>query len=402
MYPEPSYPMVALMNHTGFNLSCLGNHDFDGKIDALRNVINRSNFRYLCANVYAHDSLRLHVEPYKIFEIDGVRIGVLGLIHRTENGFPETHPNNVKGLTFRPPMEVAMEYGWLRDRCDIFILLVHQLYNETVDMAMQYPFADVIIGSHTHRKIDSTELHNNVLVTEAENNLNYVAHITLQLTDGKITKKEAHLMNVNNFSKKDVTVQKMVDEFNNDEALNQVVAEAAADISNYEEMGSMMADAIRVETGADIALENPGGVRLATIPKGPITLGTIYKFDPFNNEVIEYNLTGDELLKLIIASYYIDKNRAPYVSGITYEMHLDDQAKVIKLDVKMENGAPLNLKSTYKVVLNSYLAMVAKFEKNDPGRTAPNTAAFYTIQYLEKQKKIDYQGVKRVKVIIND
>ena len=396
MHPEPSYPMTALMNKVGFNLSVVGNHEFDGDIDAFRNVVNRSNFRHVCANMYAHDSLRLHVEPYKIFDADGVRIGVLGLIQQGANGLPDTHPEKVKNITFRPLEKVAEQYVWLRDRCDIFVLLVHEGYNECVQLANNYPYADVIISGHSHTRIDKTELHNGVLITQSESNLKYVTHIAIQLTDGKITKKEARLSDVNAFPRKDDDVQAMTDEFNNNESLNRVLTQVVNDFDNYEELGYMMTDAIRIETNADIALQNPGGVRMETFPKGPMTVRDVYQLDPFNNEIIEYHLTGEEILRLIEAAYIAENKQPPYVSGITYEMESDKQGRVKKLQAKMNDGSQLNPEHSYKVVMNSYLAAVSRYEKTDPGKTLFRTTAEVTIEYLEKQPTVDYHGVKRM------
>jgi len=88
MYPD-SYPMVALMNKAGFNLSIVGNHEFDGKVDGLRSMVNNSNFRYICANMYAPDSMRLHVDPYRFFDVGDVRIGALGLLQISPGGLPD-------------------------------------------------------------------------------------------------------------------------------------------------------------------------------------------------------------------------------------------------------------------------------------------------------------------------
>ena len=398
MHPEPSYPMVALMNKVGFNLSNIGNHEFDGKIDAFRNVINLSDFRHVCANMYAHDSLRLHVEPYKIFEINGVRIAVLGLVQQGINGLPDTHPDNVKNISFRSPMEAAKQYGWLRYFCDVFVLLAHDEYEESIKLANKYPFADVLICGHSHTRIEKTELHNNVLITQSESHLKYVTHITIQLIDGKITNKEACLLNVNASSRKDADVQAMVDDFNNNESLNRVLTQAVTDFRSYEELGCLMADAIRIEASADIAFQNPGGVRMDTYPKGPVTVGTVYRLDPFGNETMMYYLTGEEIMRLIEAAYIIENKQAPYVSGITYEMELDKQKQIKKLHVKMEDGSRFNLQRKYKVVMNSYLAAVCKYEKADPGQSLFRTTADLTIEYLEKQPAVDYKGVKRANV----
>jgi len=398
MHPEPSYPMTALMNKVGFNLSCLGNHEFDGKIDALRNVINRSEFRHVCANMYAPDSMRLHIEPYKIFEINGVRIAVLGLLQRGVSGLPDTHPDNVKNITFRSTEEVAKQYSWLRNISDVFILLVHDDHESNILMAKQYPFADLLIGGHSHTRVEGTELHNNMLVTQAESHLKYVTHITLQITDGKVTKKEARLLDINAFPGKDEDVQAMVDDFKNNKALNRVLTRAVTDFGSYEELGCLMADAIRIEAGADIAFQNPGGVRRETYPKGPLTVSTVYELDPFGNETWMYNLTGQEVLRFIEAAYIAENKQPPYVSGITYEMELDKQKQIKKLQVKMADGSKLNLQRTYKVVMNSYLAAICKYKKADEGRSIFRTTSDFTIEFLEKQPAVDYKGIKRIKI----
>ncbi|MBQ2077362.1 MAG: metallophosphoesterase, partial [Bacteroidales bacterium] len=47
-YPKPSYPITQLMNEVHFDLSTLGNHEFDIGVDGLRNVVDWSNFDYVC------------------------------------------------------------------------------------------------------------------------------------------------------------------------------------------------------------------------------------------------------------------------------------------------------------------------------------------------------------------
>jgi len=396
-----SHPVITLMNRAGFNLSLVGNHEFDGDLDGLRSMVNNSNFRYICANMYVHDSMRVHVEPYRFFEIDGVRIGVLGLLQLGPNGLPDSHPEKVKDVNFSPVKQVADQYSWLRNQCDVFILLVHDLLSECIELANQYPIADVLISGHSHRLIDKTELHNGVLLTQSDSQLKYVTQITIQLADGQITKKESRVYDINAFSHGDADVQAMVDEFNNNEALHRELSHAITDFNSYEELGYFMTDAIRIETGADISFQNPGGVRMRTFPKGAITVRDIFRLDPFNNEIIEFHLTGEEVLRLIEAAHIAEGKQPPYVSGITYEMELDDQRNIKSLNVKLTDGSRLNLQRSYNVVMNSYLAAVSQFERNDPGKSIFRTTNEVTIEYLEKQPAIDYQGVKRMVIIRN-
>jgi len=397
-YPIVSYPIVSLMNKAGFNLSAVGNHEFDSTPAGFREVMNSSNFRYVCANMYAPDTMRLHVEPYRIFECNGVRIGVLGLIQLSTNGLPDSHPKNLANIHFRSPLKVAQEYAWLRDRCDVFIILSHNGYEEDLALAKEYPIADVILGGHSHSKIEGT-MSNGVLVTQAEKQLKYVTELTLKLADGKVIEKKAHLINVKDNPKKDEKVQAMVNEFNDNKELKRVVAQAKESFLNKEELGCMMADAIRIESGADIALQNSGGVRLDSFPAGPISLGDVYRLDPFGNEMIMYNMTGDEVIKMIFATCKSDNYGPGYVSGIKYTITFgNDKDDMRDVKVWMPDGSPIDKKRVYKVTMNSYIATVSDFEKKNEGQNLFRTCSDAIIDYLAQQSVVDYKGVSRVTI----
>ena len=64
----------------------------------------------------------------------------------------------------------------------------------------------------------------------------------------------------------------------------------------------------------------------------------------------------------------------------------------------MDDGSRLSMQKTYKVVMNSYLSAVSKYEKADPGQSLFITCAEMTIRHLDKQPAVDYKGVKRMTV----
>ena len=147
-YLIPSYPMIALMNQTGFNGSTLGNHEFDAQ--SLPRLIGLSNFRYICANIFPSDSANIRTIPYQIFDVEGLKVGVVGAIQLNPNGIPSTHPDNLKGIRFKPANEIIPRYEWLSKVCDVTILLSHLGYQADVEVANQFPWFDLIIGGHTH------------------------------------------------------------------------------------------------------------------------------------------------------------------------------------------------------------------------------------------------------------
>ena len=188
-YVIPAYPMVALMNITGFNASTLGNHEFDAH--SLARLTGLSNFRYICANVFPDDSTGIRLVPCQIFDVEGLKVGVIGAIQLSPQGIPSTHPDNLKGIHFKPAVEVLPQYEWLSKTCDATILLSHLGYPDDIEMANSFPWLDLIIGGHTHTQLKGDEVHNGILVTQNKNKFGKVTYITLTVEDGKVTDKKA-------------------------------------------------------------------------------------------------------------------------------------------------------------------------------------------------------------------
>lgn len=396
MYPEVCGPMVALMNAVGFNYSTLGNHEFDDGIDALRTVVNNSNCRYLCANINVPDSLRLHIEPFHIIRCGDIRIALLGLVQVGENGYPDAHPKKFSTVTFRDPIEVAREYAWLRQVSDVFIVLSHNGFEDDMKFAEAFPEVDVIIGGHSHTRVDGTQLFDGVLITQAQRDLKYATETTITLENRKIVDRQAELINIADYSRKKPEIQAMVDRFSDNETLNRVLT-TASEFTCKEELGCLMADAMRVQTNADIGVQNSGGVRYETKPAGNFTVGDVYRLDPFGNELVMYTLSGVEVLEMLAAVCRADDYGPAYVSGIRYEILLGkDNKEVKKVVVKMPDGSKFDRKRSYRVVMSSYIASVADYKKADEGQNLSLVSSDQLIKYLEQQEKVDYKGVKRI------
>ena len=395
-YKEPSYPMTALMNAVGFHASAMGNHEFDLKPEGFRRQASRSTFRYLCANLIAPDSLPMPVLPYQIFDCEGVRVGVLGVVQRGAQGTPDTHPDNVRGLRFLPEEETIRRYAGLSDSCEVAILLSHCGYEADQQWAEKFPFWDVIIGGHTHTKVPGNTFQGNVLITQAENKLRYATLTQIKLSDGKVVSKTSELIDVRAASHEQELATAMVDYFSHNEALAQVLTQVEADLTTYEELGALMVDAYRAESGAEIALLNAGGVRYDNQPKGPMTVGDVLRLDPFGNESLLYQLTGKEVEQLVIECRAADGCGAPYVSGISYRLVADktDPARVKQLQIYDEAGRKLNRKKSYTVMVSSYVAAICPLLSDKPAQRLYTQTADLIIRFLSKQSTINYQGVK--------
>ncbi len=389
-YDPVNYPMIELMNRTGFDLSTVGNHEWDGDVDNLRNDIKRANFPFLCANVFVPETVNLDIKPFVTMEHQGVKMAVVGMIEVRHDGIPGAHPDKLKLVSFKNPKVVLPDYKYLRNENDVVILLSHCGFEDDLELAKANPWLDAIIGGHSHTLIEQPSETNGVLITQSGSHLKYATLMKLRVKGHKVVGKEAIVLDVNKVRNRKPEIKKLVNEFNDAPALNEPIATAKTKFETSEELGCMMTDAFREMSGADFAFQNTGGVRVNYLKQGPITVKDVYSIDPFNNDVVVYQMTGNQVKKFILDSYRKNGGHPSFVSGMTYKISDDGRSVWVNMD-----GANFSTNKVYKVAFNSYMASTVNIESVDEGRSMFKTSEEMIIDYLRKHKVVDYQGVAR-------
>ena len=393
-YNPVNFPMIDLMNKVGFDVSTVGNHEWDANVENLQNNIEQANFPFLCANVFIPNTLNLDIKPYTIIENQGIKIAVVGMIELRHDGIPGAHPKNLTEVNFKPASVVLPDYKYLSNENDLMVLLSHCGFEDDMELAQANPYLDVIIGGHSHTLIENPHEVNGVLVTQSGSHLEYATLHLFDIKDGNVIKKGATVLNVKDFNKKSAELQSMIEEYNNSPSLNEAIAVATTKFENREELGCMMTDAIREISKADFAFQNTGGVRVNYLKKGPITVKDVYMIDPFNNEIVAYQMTGAQVEKFIINSYKKNGRYPSHVSGMRYEVV--GNGNKLKANIITDKGK-FSKSATYKVAMNSYMASTVNIESLDDGQSQYMTSEEMMIEFLRKQKTVDYKGVARVK-----
>ena len=393
-YNPVNYPMIALMNEVGFDLCAVGNHEWDADVDNLRNDIERAHFPFLCANVFIPDGLNLDIKPFVAFEHQGVKMAVVGMIEVRHDGIPGAHPKNLTQVSFKRAHDVLPQYRYLREQNDVVILLSHCGIEDDMELAQASPWLDAIIGGHSHTLIEKPSETNGVLLTQSGSHLKYATLVKLRVKDHKVIRKEAIVLDVNKVSKEKPEIKQEVNAFNDAPALNEPIAVAKTKFESPEELGCMLTDALREVSGADFAFQNTGGIRVTHLKKGPITVKDVYSIDPFNNEVVVYQMTGQQLKRFMVNTYKKNGGYPSFVSGMTYEVN--DDGNHINVFLAPDHGT-FGKDKIYKVAMNSYMASTVNIESIDDGQSMFMTSEEMLIEFLKKQKEVDYQGVTRTR-----
>lgn len=149
---------VSLMNMMGYDVVCLGNHEFDKGSASLAKQLKKANFTIVCANYkFKNRKLARIIKPYTVLTINNQRIGVFGL---TTNLKGLVSPTTEKEVEYLDPIETAKVMVQIlkeKEHCDLIICLSHlgldQIREEDISdkiLVNQVNGIDLIIGGHSH------------------------------------------------------------------------------------------------------------------------------------------------------------------------------------------------------------------------------------------------------------
>ena len=153
-----------LMSMMKYDLSTIGNHDFDNGIDGLYAQMPNATFEFVSANYdFKNTVMNSFVKPYKVFNKNGIKVGVFGLGIQLEGLVDK---KMYKETVYNNPVETAQEMVRIlkkEQKCDLVICLSHLGYKynkEDSDKISDLKLAavtkdiDLIIGGHTHTFLD--------------------------------------------------------------------------------------------------------------------------------------------------------------------------------------------------------------------------------------------------------
>ena len=146
---------IEMLNALRYDCVTLGNHELDNGIEALCARLKNLECPCICANLdLSPFELGQYVKPYTIIERGGRRIGIIGLESDISTNVSKTTSSRIDQLD---NLEVTLKYADLLhdvEKCDLIILLSHAGYDEDQALAPNLRWVDLIIGGHTHTRLD--------------------------------------------------------------------------------------------------------------------------------------------------------------------------------------------------------------------------------------------------------
>ncbi len=394
-HDEPTIEATNLMN---FDAGTVGNHEFDeGGTEMLRLIdgghredgkqlkdgvdtsdpdFPGADYPYVSANVTYADSGRYVLPPFTVVKREGVKVGIIGV---TTTETPSiVVPDAVAPFKFGDLSDAVNKQVRVLNRLGVhtIVVLAHaggfqdpgkdpagEILDETKQMS---PDVDLVVAGHTHSLLNTRV--NNALVVQA---YKYgTAFDKVRLTVDRRTKDVVDsTADVVTTYDDGVTPQPelsdLVQTFKDRIApvASRVVGTAAApstrDVtaSGESSLGDLIADAQAHETGAQIALMNPGGIR-ADLKAGQLTFGDLFAVQPFDNGLVKMTLTGANLKAVLEQQFRAAEadDKILQVSGIeeTYDRSRAEGDRITSLT--LSDGTAIDPAASYTVAANSFLA----------------------------------------------
>lgn len=387
--------IAELVKACGYDAMTAGNHDWNYGKDRLKELAKLADVEMLTGNVVNESGEQFFDNEYYVETTskDGqeLKVGIFGVID--PDIYSKTAGTNVEGLTFTDSAEYAiMAADELEEMgCDVVIALTHTY--DPVSLASKVDGVDLWLAGHEHVDIDSevtTPDGSKSCVIENAYYLYEAGLIDLDCSldsDGEVVSIDINADKADYSAaqnlEENAEVKAVLDNIKSEQSviLNEVVGSTPQDLDGVWEdlridetnLGRAVTDAYLLETGADIAFENAGGIR-ASVKKGDLTYGDIIGISPFGNYIVTKQITGKQLVEILETSIDIQKksiaandsgeydawpeNSGSYLqtSGITVEYNLDlDYGKRV-ISVKVGNE-PLDDNKLYTVATNNFVAV---------------------------------------------
>ena len=393
-----THPMIQALNLLKYDVWVLGNHEFNYGLDILERNIKNFNGTVICSNIKYEDSGKDYVSPYHIFDINGVRIAIIGAITPFIKIWEASNPDHFKNLNFPNPLDsIKQTVKSIEGQYDILVGAFHISRNEsfggTFKIAEAIPEFDVIFAGHEHALY--TENINGTWVLEPKCFGSHVSFATFDLKKNeegkwKLTKTNAETISTKGVNSSEVIMNKFkwVHDMSID-YINLVIGEIKSDFIN----------GVDYITGNDIVTTMPraqiedtalmdfintvqtfyakseiSAIALFNInqnvKKGQLKRKDIINIYKYDNTLRGVNIKGENLLRYMeyMAGYYQTieegditiafnpKYRAydlDLFSGVNYDIDISQPVGSRIKNAKI-NGKPIDKNATYKLASNNY------------------------------------------------
>jgi len=371
---------LEFMNSLSYDAMCFGNHEFDNYEKTpqyLNDFVAKAGFPIVCSNVDFSEvpALRGKTAPYLIIERNGQKFGLIGLLTEDTSEISDPGKNIALGYHITAARQAVSQ---LQGKgINKIIALTHIGWDYDTELARQVSGIDLILGGHSHTLPDvyPTVIGEKepTLVVQAEAYGKYLGRLDLAFDGrGVIVKQSGSLMTIKD-APEDPAYAAMLAKYQGpiDQLQKAIVGRTLVDLdaerthirTEETNFGNLVADAMLSKAApakAQIAVVNGGSIRI-TIPAGDISMGQLQTAIPFNNDMVVFNLKGEDLVAALengVSKVEDVEGRFPQVAGMRFTWKIGEEPGQRVRSVEIRSGdsyQPLDRSTAYRIATSRYL-----------------------------------------------
>ncbi|SDL15520.1 5'-nucleotidase [Maridesulfovibrio ferrireducens] len=354
--------VFGAMNLMGFDVSTLGNHEFDRGSNFLAKCLTNKKFPTVVSNLEINPSNRLlkHVKPYTVIERNLVRVGFMGLILPnlkmiSNPGTATAVKSNLIEIARSTALKLKKE-----EQANIIVLLSHLSIEDQKTILEAVPEIDIICGGQSHKDIlpgqelIARDAPTPGIMVQCGARGRFVGVLKLQIEDGYINKHDWTIIPVT----ASISPNKKTFDFiqaNINGLQSPTVLATSTQPLNTEvkviriqdvPVGKLVSSILQDKFKTDVAFQNSGGIRGdKIIPAGPIKANDVDTMFPFGNTVTIIKVTGETLKQVLERSVHkLPESSGGYLqtSGVKYTLDLKGTPQEITVT---EQGKPIGIRT---------------------------------------------------------
>ncbi|USK64421.1 bifunctional metallophosphatase/5'-nucleotidase [Peribacillus frigoritolerans] len=379
-------PTIEFLNLLHFDVGTPGNHELDEGVNEMKRLIHGgynkktgyfqgANTAYSSANIINRKSGIPLLPPYVIKQMDGIKIGFIGVVTKETNMY--VSPENRKEVEITDEVSaINRTVKLLKEKgIKVIVVLAHNSAksekagaNSTgalVEMAPKIDDeVDVIFAGHSHEYANTVAA--GKLIVQANSNGKAFSQVNLEIDPHSkiIVKKQAKIIATSHHHiKPDEETVALLNKYRKrlGSNFNQVIGEMPEEIRRNQDangespLAKMIAESEREAMGVDIAFVHQGEMR-KSLKKGKITVEDLYTNVPMGHSVSKLILTGEQIKLALEQQWTKDYENRLQTVGLTYDWEAKAPIGSRVVVLKDKTGQKIQPNKEYEVAVSNYLA----------------------------------------------
>ncbi len=362
------FSTIEIMNILSPDVVTIGNHEADYGIAHLLFLEKCAKFPIINANLYIKSNHKRLFTPFRIMRVGEINVMFIGIL--TEEVLSTTKTEAVVG-SFVDLWEARKEVNRIIDnykttKINLTVLLTHigiEADRELAGMIDPQWGVDMIIGGHSHTKMDEPEIVNGIPIVQAYTGTDQIGRFDLEFSDNNELlgyKWKTIPINDDNCPRNE-TLEDMLQSYQceTDKKYLRLVTNFKRTLThpkrNQEtELGNLFADLLQVDSSFDVMFYASGAIRKKEL--GPIiNYRDLIECFPYDSAVVMLEVTGKQFKQIFKHMFrdemYGDGHTEFY--QVSQGVHVEYDYNTKSLDVCQLNGKNVEDSDMIKIAVQN-------------------------------------------------